>query len=171
MTSAAAAILELLPELHGQPTPEVLRACGAAVARRAAGTSGALVATALLRASRDGADLAPTQTAELAARLEVARAAIAERGKAEPGEKTMLDALAPAAAAAEGHDTIGRALRAAAAAAENGARETATMQPRHGRAGWLAERSLGHEDAGARLVALVLHAAAASVNKLEEGKQ
>jgi dihydroxyacetone kinase-like protein len=163
VASAATAVLELLPEVDGKPGPEILRSCGSAVARRAAGTSGTLVATALLRAGRDdvGSDDGPA--ADFAARLEAARAGIAERGKAELGEKTMLDALAPAAAAAAGADTVAGALRAAAEAAEGGARETASMHPRHGRAGWLAERSLGHEDAGARFVAVALDAAARSV--------
>jgi dihydroxyacetone kinase len=74
----------------------------------------------------------------------------------------MLDALMPAAAAAnEPAATTAAALAAAATAADAGAAATTTMTARFGRASWLAERSAGHEDAGARLVAIMLAAAAA----------
>jgi dihydroxyacetone kinase-like protein len=76
----------------------------------------------------------------------------------------MLDALDPAVtayrAAIDGGATLGAALSAAAAAADAGARATAGMEATTGRAGWLADRARGHEDAGARLVAIVLSAAA-----------
>jgi dihydroxyacetone kinase-like protein len=57
------------------------------------------------------------------------------------------------------------AIIAAAQAADEGARATAAMQARHGRAGWLVERSAGHEDGGARLIAILLAAAAASMTE------
>jgi dihydroxyacetone kinase-like protein len=156
MAAAARIVIDLLPELEGQPAADVLRACGAALARETPSTSGTLVATGLLRAARaadEGADA-------VARALDAARQGIAERGKAELGSKTMLDALAPAAeaaaaAAARGEDAEGQ-LTAAAEAADAGAKATVSMEPRHGRAGWLAERSAGHEDGGARLVAIAL---------------
>ncbi len=159
MASAAAVVVELLPELEDKPLPEVLRACGAALATKTPSTAGTLVATGLLRAARAAGE--DGDRADLTARLlDAARAGIAERGKAEVGSKTMLDALAPAAeaasaAAAAGEDARGQ-LAAAAEAAETGARATVDMRPRHGRAGWLAERSAGHEDGGARMVAIAL---------------
>ncbi|HLH68703.1 MAG TPA: DAK2 domain-containing protein [Candidatus Dormibacteraeota bacterium] len=162
MTIGARVVRELLPGLEGQPPAAVLRACGAALARRAPSTSGTLVATALLRAARV-VDEEAGATA-LARALRAAQEGIQERGKARPGGKTMLDALAPAVVAAEaaaGRGAgIGEALRAAAVAAEAGAQATREMLPGHGRASWLAERSAGHEDAGARLVAILLQASA-----------
>jgi dihydroxyacetone kinase-like protein len=81
----------------------------------------------------------------------------------------MLDALAPAAEAAATATaldaSVPAALRAAAAAADEGAAATAAMRATTGRAGWLAERSQGSEDAGARLVALALASAAARIGK------
>jgi phosphoenolpyruvate---glycerone phosphotransferase subunit DhaL len=167
MSTAARVVIALLPEADGQPAADVLRTCGAAIAREAPSTCGTLVATGLLRASKAvGGDAADAGT--VARALEAAREGIATRGNAEPGSKTMLDALAPAAEAAA--DSAGRgldvhaALHAAAAAADDGAKATVSMVPRHGRAGWLADRSAGHEDAGARLVAILLSAAARSLD-------
>jgi len=168
MTTAARAVSELLPSLDGQPPADVLRACGAVVARKAPSTCGTLMATGLLRAAQIVGNPGSDGAAGLARSLEAALAGIGQRGGAEFGAKTMLDALGPAAEAATEEALQGRtleeALIAAARAADEGARATAAMEPRHGRAGWLAERSAGHEDGGARLIAILLAAAAASLN-------
>lgn len=161
MTLAADAVLGALPQLSNGKAGDVLTACGAQIAREAPSTSGTLVATALLAAGRE---LRSREDLALSDLLEVARASIAARGKAEAGDKTLLDALGPAVAAARSESDLHGALAAAAEAAHEGARATATMTPRHGRAGWLAERSAGHEDAGAHLVALILSSAAAHVS-------
>jgi phosphoenolpyruvate---glycerone phosphotransferase subunit DhaL len=167
MTTAARIVLELLPELESKPVADVLRTCGAAIARGAPSTSGTLVATGLLRAGRIARDADGSPVSVLVASLDAARLGIQERGKAEVGSKTLLDALVPAVDAArlagDNGEDMKTALVAAATAADEGARSTTSMQPRHGRAGWLAERSAGHEDAGARMVAIMLAAAARSV--------
>jgi phosphoenolpyruvate---glycerone phosphotransferase subunit DhaL len=164
MTIAASSVLALLPELEGRDVAEILRACGAQIARDAPSTSGTLVATGLLAAGRAAAEGNDVRIEVL---LDAAAQGIAARGGADAGDKTMLDALLPAAAAAADAAARGDApelvLRAAADAAETGAAATAEMTPRHGRAGWLAERAAGSVDAGARLVALVLAAAAAAI--------
>ena len=169
MGIAANAVLTALPELAGAPVAQVLTTCGAQIAREAPSTSGTLVATGLLGAGR----AASGGEESFAALLDAARGAIAARGSAQPGEKTMLDALAPAAeaaASAEGESAgIEAVVRAAADAAAAGAAATASMEPKHGRAGWLAERSAGHEDAGARLVALLLESAAGSLATARTG--
>jgi dihydroxyacetone kinase-like protein len=91
-------------------------------------------------------------------------AAVQDLGAAAPGDKTMVDALLPAvdelgAALGEGVDVPG-ALERAAAAAEDGARSTVPLQARKGRASYLGERSIGHEDPGAASAALILRALA-----------
>jgi dihydroxyacetone kinase len=105
--------------------------------------------------------------ARAAAYLDAAATTIATRGQVAVGDRTMLDALRPAAdavrAAAERGDPAGVAAVSAAAAADAGARATAAMAAKVGRAGWLADRAAGHEDAGARLVALAIRAAADEV--------
>jgi len=110
-------------------------------------------------------DLPPIERA--AAYLDAAATSVAQRGHVEPGDRTMLDALRPATlairrAADAGLDAA-TAAREAAAAADAGARETASMMATVGRAGWLADRAAGHEDAGARLMAMAFAAAALRV--------
>ena len=168
MQTAASIVIDVLAGAEGKPLAEMLTLCGSAIARGAPSTSGTLVATGFLRAGRAAREAAANgSSVSFASLLDAARAGIAERGKAEAGSKTMLDALIPAvdaAKAAEGSGLVlSDALARAARAADAGARETIHMKPVHGRAGWLAERSAGHEDAGARLVAIALAAAARSV--------
>src|SRR5206468_2736974 len=142
-----------------------LKRCGSELARKAPSTAGTLVATGFLRAGRVAADPASDGVAALTRALEAAQQGIEERGKAAPGDKTMLDALAPAVAAlreASG-ETLAGALARASAAAAAGAAATAGLRAKVGRAGWLADRSEGSEDAGAHLVATALAAAARAV--------
>jgi dihydroxyacetone kinase len=159
MTIAATAIDEILPQLDPADTAALLRECGMTLARRAPSTAGTLLATGLIRAS---AAVTSDSTAPFATYLAAAQDAIAQRGGAEPGSKTMLDALAPAVAACAQETELARAAIRAAEAADRGAKATTEMTPQHGRAGWLAARSMGHEDAGARLVAIILNAIAHS---------
>jgi triose/dihydroxyacetone kinase / FAD-AMP lyase (cyclizing) len=85
-------------------------------------------------------------------------------GGARPGDRTMLDALVPAAEALQSALRAGRpwrdALAEAVAAASEGAARTATMAPRRGRSSYLGDRALGHPDPGAEAVALWLRAIA-----------
>src|SRR4029450_6194951 len=137
-----------------------------ALARRAPSPGGTLIAFACLAAGKVDPSAHPPGLPMLAALLEGARDELAARGKVAPGDRTMLDALAPAVAAvrsaadaggsvaaaragggAGGRAAPGRAAGAAAAAA--GAAATAGMAATTGRAGWLADRARGHEDAGA----------------------
>ncbi|MGD0808345.1 MAG: DAK2 domain-containing protein [Acidimicrobiales bacterium] len=163
VTAAAEAVKALLPELEGKALADVLNACGVAISKEAPSTSGTLLATGLMGAARAASQSSSSGAAEFAELLDASQAAIAKRGKAEPGWKTMLDALVPAAqaAATSGQEggSLNEALDAAATAADRGALATRSMVPRIGRAGWLAERSAGHEDAGARMVAIILGSA------------
>ena len=167
MSAAARAVLGLLSDLETSSTEEVLGVCGKALAREAPSTSGTLLATGLLHASRVPREPNESDAGTFARMLDAAYKGIAERGKAGPGAKTMLDALAPAviaAAKAAGNElSLALSVAAAAEAADEGAKATKDMVPRHGRAGWLAERSVGHEDAGARLVASMLERASQSL--------
>jgi len=164
VTNAARALIELAPSLEALMEADAIRRCGTEIARRAPSTGGTLIAFALMAAAKaEIADSAPA--VERAARyLDAAAASVAQRGQVAPGDRTMLDALAPAAdvvdrIALEGGAATA-AVREAAAAADQGAKATASMSAKVGRAGWLAERAAGHEDAGARLVAMAFAAAA-----------
>jgi dihydroxyacetone kinase-like protein len=101
--------------------------------------------------------------ADLAAMAEAAAAGIQERGKAQRGDKTVLDALLPAATALRAAATAGAGIEAALAqalaAAEAGVQATIPLKARVGRAAWIAERSVGHQDPGATSFALMLKSA------------
>jgi phosphoenolpyruvate---glycerone phosphotransferase subunit DhaL len=135
------------------------------------GASGPLWGTALRRAGRALADTAVVDGPALADALEAALAGVTELGAAEPGDKTMVDALGPAAralraAVGEGAP-LAEALERAAGAAAEGARETVPMQARKGRASYLGERSIGHEDPGAASTALIVAALGRAVTAEE----
>ncbi|MBV9898847.1 MAG: DAK2 domain-containing protein [Chloroflexi bacterium] len=163
MSTGARALIAIAPELEAMDLASAVRRCGSELARKAPSTSGTLVATALLRAAGVlGGDKG--SAALVAEALAASRTGIEQRGKASVGDKTMLDALAPACEAAQASAEAGlsvcETLRAAARAAADGAALTKSMRAKVGRAGWLADRSEGHEDAGAHLVALLLASAA-----------
>ena len=164
VSTGARALLDIAPTLESLPEADAIRRCGTEIARRAPSTGGTLIAFAFMAAAK--AVVAPGAPAveRAAAYLEAAAESIAQRGQVALGDRTMLDALRPAAeavrAAAERDDDAATAARAAAQAADEGAIRTAAMAAKVGRAGWLANRAAGHEDAGARLVALAISAAA-----------
>jgi dihydroxyacetone kinase-like protein len=85
---------------------------------------------------------------------------VVTRGKAELGDKTMVDALRPAAEALEGTTDVAEAVKRAAAAAEEGMLATTPLVARKGRASYLGERSAGHQDPGATSSFLMMKAAA-----------
>lgn len=164
VTTACRALLELAPALAGLPEAEAIRKAGMEIARKAPSTGGTLLAFALMAAAKAPVEPDAPGLVRAAAYLEAATASIAQRGQVGPGDRTMLDALGPAAtalrAALDAGEAPSEAAREAASAADEGAHATATMPAKVGRAGWLAERAAGNEDAGARLVALALAAAA-----------
>ncbi|MBK1657356.1 dihydroxyacetone kinase family protein [Paracraurococcus ruber] len=151
MTRGAAAV-RALPEGAWADAPAALHAMGEALRRAIAGSSGPFYATALLRAARALPPGAPSPQ-DWARAFAAGVAAIAELGGAQPGDRTMLDALHPAArrlgeAVAESRP-LAEAWREAVAAARQGAEATAGMRPRLGRASYLGERAMGVPDAGA----------------------
>jgi phosphoenolpyruvate---glycerone phosphotransferase subunit DhaL len=126
------------------------------------GASGPLWGTALRRAGRSLGDRSEFAGEELVAALEACLGGVVELGAAAPGEKTMVDALDPAVEAlrraVEAERPLPLALTAAAEAAEEGMRATIPMQARKGRASYLGERSIGHQDPGATSTALIIRA-------------
>lgn len=140
----------------------VLKLVAATLMSTVGGASGPLYGTAFLRAAKaaEGDLDSPGVVAVIAAALE----GIVARGKATTGEKTMVDAWTPALAAAQDAATAGATpaatWRAAANAAQAGAEATIPMQATKGRASYLGERSIGHQDPGATSTALILAAAA-----------
>lgn len=148
-------------EMGGYPLTDAaatLRALSATLRRALGGTSGPLYAIGLLRAAQSWSE----QPGDGAAALQAAVDGIAEIGGAQQGDRTMLDALIPAAARwkeAAGQP-LHTALAQAAQAADAGTAATAATVARRGRASYLGERAIGHADPGAKAVALWLHALA-----------
>jgi phosphoenolpyruvate---glycerone phosphotransferase subunit DhaL len=133
----------------------VLKTVATTLISKVGGAAGPLYGTAFLRASaavKDRDELGPSDVAEA---LTAALGGVVARGKAELGDKTMVDALDPAVKAATG-DSVASVLAAAAAAAQEGADATVPLVARKGRASYLGERSAGHMDPGARSTALLL---------------
>jgi dihydroxyacetone kinase-like protein len=140
----------------------VLKLVASTLMSKVGGAAGPLYGTAFLRASKaiEGDVDANGVVALIAGALD----GIVARGKATTGEKTMVDAWTPAleaakAVAADG-GTAAAALRAAADAAAKGAEATIPLQATKGRASYLGERSIGHQDPGATSTAYILNAAA-----------
>ena len=128
------------------------------------GAAGPLFGTAFLRAATSVGDAETLDGAAVATALTAARDGVVARGKAEPNDKTMVDALTPAVSAAkgaaDGGGTAAQVLAAAAEAATAGAVATIPLQARKGRASYLGERSIGHQDPGATSTGYLLQALA-----------
>ncbi|WP_433726170.1 dihydroxyacetone kinase subunit DhaL [Actinoplanes sp. CA-051413] len=169
MARGAAAVLAECPEYPGEQGPAaVLRATSATVRRSIGGTSGPLYAIMLLRAAAALEEAGPDDPARAwSAALRAGTDGVREVGGAEVGDRTMVDALAPAAeamAAALRDGASGRdALAAAVDAARNGAQGTTAIRARLGRSSYLGDRVIGHPDPGARAVVLWLSSVASSL--------
>jgi phosphoenolpyruvate---glycerone phosphotransferase subunit DhaL len=140
----------------------LLTTAGATLISKVGGASGPLYGMAFRRAGKSLGALAEVDLPALEAALEAALAGVQQLGAAREGDKTMVDALAPATRAfgkaiADGASRAD-ALSALAAAATAGAAATIDMQARKGRASYLGPRSVGHEDPGAASTALILAA-------------
>jgi dihydroxyacetone kinase-like protein len=144
------------------PPGRLLILAGKTLVSTVGGASGPLWGTALRRAGRALGDRPELDGPGLVEALDAAVAGVVELGAASPGDKTMVDALSPAVERLR--EEVGRevplreAVGAAAEAAEDGARATVPMQARKGRASYLGERSIGHQDPGATSTALILRA-------------
>lgn len=152
-------VAELGPEtLPG----EVLVIAGQTLVTSIGGASGPLWGAVFRRTGKSLAGLATVNLAQFAAALDKGLVAVMELGTAEPGDKTMVDALSPAvdsfrAATLDGL-ALGPAIRQAQVAATQGALNTTPMLARKGRASYLGERSVGHQDPGAASTALIVSA-------------
>ncbi|MFI9048717.1 dihydroxyacetone kinase subunit DhaL [Streptomyces sp. NPDC053427] len=137
---------------------EVLAAAGRQLISSVGGASGPLYGSLLRRSGKALGEAAQVSRQELRAGLQAGVEAVAQLGGAAPGDKTMLDALVPAV------EALDTSFEAAAAAAERGALATVPLLAKKGRASYLGERSIGHQDPGATSSAL-LFAALAEVAK------
>ena len=170
MTRGFRAVVEALDgQGDGEPPGRQLIVAGKTLVSTVGGASGPLWGLALRRAGRALGDAPEVDGAGLVQALDAALAAVVELGAAEPGDKTMVDALGPAIEALRERlaagDELEAALEEAADAADAGARATTPMQARKGRASYLGERSVGHQDPGATSTALIVRALGQAVGR------
>jgi dihydroxyacetone kinase-like protein len=164
------AVVAKLGETDGSPVSpgKLLTTAGSTLVSTVGGASGPLWGTALRRAGRALGDADEFGSDELASALDAALEGVVELGAAQEGEKTMVDALGPAVRTLReslaGGASLSDAVRAAFEASEEGMRATVPLQASMGRASYLGERSIGHQDPGATSTTLILGALACSVS-------
>lgn len=155
--------------LHCEDVGSLLRTVAMTLISSVGGAAGPLYGAFFLRAAQESNGSAGVTLAQLAAMFRSGLEGIQQRGKAQPGDKTMVDALLPAVkaleAAAAARRPAGAALAAAQAAAEQGMQHTVEMQANKGRASYLGPRSIGHQDPGATSAFLLVAAAAATLGQ------
>ena len=167
MTLGFNAVKESLGRTNPSNPQEVLKAGGMAFADNAASTFGTLVSAMFMRAGGAVKDKEAIGAAEIAAMVRAAAEGVQRRGKAKLGDKTVLDALFPAAEAAEQAvkegKTLSDCLDAALAAAKQGAENTVNMRAQAGRSSWFGDRTVGVKDPGAAALVIMLESLARSV--------
>jgi dihydroxyacetone kinase-like protein len=163
------AVVKALAAEPGSPPGKLLITAGKTLVSTVGGASGPLWGSALRRAGRALGDASSFDGPQLAQALDALVAGVVDLGAAQQGDKTMVDALAPAAAALKAAldegQPLAEALRAATAAAEAGMQATVPMQARKGRASYLGERSVGHQDPGATSATLIVRALEQAVSQ------
>ena len=157
------AVAELDPATFASAA-DYLKKVGMTLVSTVGGASGPLYGTFFLRAGTTWGD--PQSAADLGAALRAGLDGIVARGKAQVGDKTMVDALTPALAAfdAAADQGVAAALEAAATACAAGRDATTPLVAHKGRASYLGERSAGHQDPGATSVTLLMEAAARTLS-------
>ncbi|MDH6432016.1 dihydroxyacetone kinase-like protein [Streptomyces sp. SAI-144] len=149
-TAVAATLEKEAPDTPGA----VLTLAGRQLISTVGGASGPLYGTLLRRTGKALGDAGEVSEEQLAEALRAGVEAVMTLGGAAPGDKTMIDTLVPAV------DALGTGFAAARTAAEQGALATTPLQARKGRASYLGERSIGHQDPGATSAALLIAALA-----------
>ena len=157
------ATLERLESTSPASPSDALKAVSMALISKVGGAAGPLYGTAFLRASTALAEKEEVSPEDAADALEAALGGVKQRGKAEVGDKTMIDALEPAVEAAKeaasGAENVADVLQAAAEAAKEGADSTEPLTAKRGRASYMGARAEGHRDPGAASTQLLLEAA------------
>lgn len=158
------AVLNKMPELADKDIGTILKTVGMTLLATVGGAGGPLYGTLFLQAGMKTTGKMELTLEDWINALEAGITGVKNRGKAELGDKTMIDALVPAwnalKQAAENGNNLGEALERCARAAEEGMKATIPLVARKGRASYLGERSAGHQDPGATSSYLMLRAAA-----------
>lgn len=158
------AVLQKLEESQPADITAAFRTVAMTLIGKVGGASGPLYGTMFIEMSKATTGKDTLDAAAWADALRAGIDGVRARGKAEPGDKTMIDALEPAHAAlveaVQANAELGEALQRSASAAAEGMEATIPLVARKGRASYLGERSAGHQDPGATSSHLILEAAA-----------
>jgi phosphoenolpyruvate---glycerone phosphotransferase subunit DhaL len=161
-------VVSQLPSLAQKDIGEIFKGAGMALISSVGGASGPLYGTFFLRAGGVINGKQELGLADLAAVWKAGLSGVMERGRAQPGDKTMVDALTPAVEAlgrsAQNKGDLSGALKLAVKAVEQGIKNTIPLQAKKGRASYLGERSIGHQDPGATSSYLILKALSDTVS-------
>lgn len=159
IAGGCAALDKVIPELNSVAPGIALGKTGTTLVQAMGGASGPLFGTLFMKAGKALGSQSEVGVAELASMFSASLAGVKALGKSNAGDKTLIDALEPAtmalATAAAGGSSLHDALAAACAAAAQGLESTKAMIARRGRAHYVGERGLGHQDAGATAIHLL----------------
>jgi phosphoenolpyruvate---glycerone phosphotransferase subunit DhaL len=165
---AADAMLQAVAAGKADDAGRLMSRCGASIRRASPSTFGTLLGSAFVEAGRVVEGKPSVTIADLGSMGVGAVAGVRKWGKAEVGDKTMLDALAPAVEAfnaelprsgsGEGEPDLEHALQAAVEAARSGMEATTAMRAKHGRTSWHQEKGVGVRDAGAAAMCYLIRA-------------
>jgi dihydroxyacetone kinase-like protein len=171
MQRGFSAVVAKLATAEGLSPGKVLTTVGATLISTVGGAAGPLYGTAFREAGKALGDATDVSPKDLVTALRAGLEGIQRLGAATEGDKTIVDAYAPALAAFEaevdGGSSLQSGTRAAKEAAEDGMRATIPLQARKGRASYLGARSVGHQDPGATSTALIFSALEQVVGRLE----
>lgn len=164
-------VLKKVPSVEDKDAGTILKTAGMALVSSVGGAGGPLYGTAFMQAGMAVAGKHELESEDLLSALDAALKGVVMRGKASPGDKTMVDAITPAVEAMRealenGADTV-EALEKATAAAKQGMEDTIPMLAKKGRASYLGERSIGHQDPGATSSYLLIK----TMSDLAQGKE
>ena len=161
------AVLGKKTEFQGKDIATVFKTVAMTLISTVGGASGPLYGTFFLQAGLLAAGKSSISAEEFGALLEKGLNGVIQRGKANPGDKTMIDAMQPAIEAyqkaVQGGESLDGALKKAAESSRKGMKATIPLVAKKGRASYLGERSAGHQDPGATSTALLFQAAAESL--------
>lgn len=153
-------VMSQLPSVADQDIGTILKTVGMTLISSIGGASGPLYGTLFLRAGTAVTSKQELTNDDIAALLQAGLDGVLQRGKAQLGDKTMVDVLSPAVVtlqqAVEENKSTAEAMQQTVAAAEQGMKDTIPMLAKKGRASYLGERSVGHQDPGATSAYLML---------------
>jgi len=166
------AAVKKLDGATGEDVGGVLKTVGLTLVSKVGGAGGPLYGTLFMQMGANAAGKSELSVEDWASAVDAGLKGVQARGKAEPGDKTMIDALAPAAealsSAAAAGASLSDALNSATQAAEEGMQATIPLVARKGRASYLGERSAGHQDPGATSSFLLMKTAAETLTDSQD---